>query len=405
MKKSVSLIISIILIISLCGCSIKETIGNTVDSVLDFADSLFPVQSISQEEYELYDISQPDLTSCYNTLSENQKTIYKKIGVMAEKMTEGYIKLCKVKQTAISDIAIAYDAFLKDRADIFWMPDTYIIASTGKGNNKMYAIAFEYSDGKNSNHYPVKKEKRDQMVAQLDSVINEITQKAKEFSTQYEKEKYINDYLCNNVTYDKSDLYSNTVYGALVRKTALCEGYSKAFKLLCNKVGIQCDLVSGVAEGENHMWNLVNIDGAFSYVDVTWNDGEDYITYSYFNITDQQLSHDHTSAPLVSDLPLDDARKGLYNFVSYSCTYTGNTYFAKENLVFQGSYVTTAVKGIKAAQQKGQSYQQFLFSDDKLQNKFTQNPDGFLGKIQILLLDKKLTYYSLNRDTLTIFFE
>ena len=51
----------------------------------------------------------------------------------------------------------------------------------------------------------------------------------------------------------------------------VCEGYARAFKVLCNKVGIPCVLVDGDAGGP-HMWNYVQLDGAWYGVDVTWND-------------------------------------------------------------------------------------------------------------------------------------
>ena len=56
----------------------------------------------------------------------------------------------------------------------------------------------------------------------------------------------------------------------------VCEGYSKAFKYLCDlDGGITCLLVTGKmstepnTDGENHMWNLVVLDGQSYFVDVT----------------------------------------------------------------------------------------------------------------------------------------
>lgn len=58
----------------------------------------------------------------------------------------------------------------------------------------------------------------------------------------------------------------------------VCEGYARAFKVLCDTLEIPCVLTSGYARStaagtpEQHMWNDVCIDGQWYAVDVTWND-------------------------------------------------------------------------------------------------------------------------------------
>lgn len=58
----------------------------------------------------------------------------------------------------------------------------------------------------------------------------------------------------------------------------MCEGYARAMKVLCDKAGIPCVLVSGTAynssnsAGEAHMWNSIQLDDNWYAVDVTWND-------------------------------------------------------------------------------------------------------------------------------------
>ena len=58
----------------------------------------------------------------------------------------------------------------------------------------------------------------------------------------------------------------------------VCEGYARAFKVLCDRLGIPCVLTEGQARNypssvsQPHMWNYVRIDGKWYAVDVTWND-------------------------------------------------------------------------------------------------------------------------------------
>ncbi|MBQ2244510.1 MAG: hypothetical protein II320_01580 [Oscillospiraceae bacterium] len=58
----------------------------------------------------------------------------------------------------------------------------------------------------------------------------------------------------------------------------VCEGYARALKVLCDRLGIGCTLVEGDAKAtatgatQAHMWNYVQVDGGWYAVDVTWND-------------------------------------------------------------------------------------------------------------------------------------
>ena len=103
-------------------------------------------------------------------------------------------------------------------------------------------------------------------------------------NTAKEKVLEINNYIVNKVTYDpkvgisgEESLYCHDAYGALVSKDnlAVCDGYAKAFLLLCEKAGIPCVVVFGTAVDTvgNHAWNYVKMDdGKWYAIDVTWND-------------------------------------------------------------------------------------------------------------------------------------
>ncbi len=124
----------------------------------------------------------------------------------------------------------------------------------------------------------------------------------------YEKLKFFHDYLVLNCTTDKSYAFADTIYGALVEKKALCEGYSKAFAYLCNLAGIENVIVTGETYVP-HMWNMVNVDGSWYHVDVTWDKPDDslrkmfpdVVLYQYFMITDSVITNTHTidSAPFL----------------------------------------------------------------------------------------------------------
>ena len=95
----------------------------------------------------------------------------------------------------------------------------------------------------------------------------------------YEKIKIVHDYLIDTIEYEedlsKHNIYD--VYGALVNKKCVCEGYAKAFQYLMNEIGIENTIVIGTGtnsrnETENHAWNYVKLDGKWYAIDVTWDD-------------------------------------------------------------------------------------------------------------------------------------
>lgn len=72
-------------------------------------------------------------------------------------------------------------------------------------------------------------------------------------------------------------------YEVLKRREAVCNGYTKLFKTLCDYAGLTSEIITGYARtnmnrvGEkfrsNHTWNAVYFDNAWHLLDVTWASG------------------------------------------------------------------------------------------------------------------------------------
>lgn len=86
-----------------------------------------------------------------------------------------------------------------------------------------------------------------------------------------EKAGIIHDYIIKNCAYGDSK-YDQTVYGVLLKKKAVCAGYARTYKLLCDELGVTCICVGGTVNGVNHLLNYVRIRGKWYYVDTTWDD-------------------------------------------------------------------------------------------------------------------------------------
>ena len=59
--------------------------------------------------------------------------------------------------------------------------------------------------------------------------------------SQWEKEKYVHDFICENVRYDKlKKPYSHEIIGPLGQGVGVCEGIAKAVKVLLDALGVWC---------------------------------------------------------------------------------------------------------------------------------------------------------------------
>ena len=136
--------------------------------------------------------------------------------------------------------------------------------------------------------------------------------------SDFDKAKAIHDHMVVNIDYDYENYLADTIpndsyniIGALKNKYAVCAGYAKTFKLLCELSGLECTYVTGIAGGP-HAWNQVKIDGKWYNVDVTWDDpvstgklfnDHKYNRYSYFLISDEIMYKNHKANGTVHTCP------------------------------------------------------------------------------------------------------
>ena len=106
--------------------------------------------------------------------------------------------------------------------------------------------------------------------------------------------KYIHDRLCSQITYidDETTDEDDTAVGAILNGEANCDGYSDAFYLISSLAGLNVRYQHGDSLDKrtpdsrtsvSHLWNLLEIDGNWHMVDVTWDDDEEGWSYIWFN--------------------------------------------------------------------------------------------------------------------------
>ena len=137
--------------------------------------------------------------------------------------------------------------------------------------------------------------------------------------TEWEKERYIHDFICTQVRYDKlKKPYSHEIIGPLGQGVGVCEGIAKSVKALCDQLGLWCIVVISENAPEKgikyrHAWNVVRIGGRYYHLDATFDNSvgtPELIRYDYFNLEDRRIFRDHE--PLITPAPACSEGDGFY---------------------------------------------------------------------------------------------
>lgn len=140
----------------------------------------------------------------------------------------------------------------------------------------------------------------DSEIMMINNKIDEITHSIiNDNMSNWDKILAFHDYIINNTVYDNSayisgqsdlETNSNKAIGVLYDGKAICSGYSDAMAIFLNRYGINNYKISS----NEHIWNLVYIDGEWKHLDVTWDDpvtsnGTDVLLHDFFLIDSQEL--------------------------------------------------------------------------------------------------------------------
>ena len=122
--------------------------------------------------------------------------------------------------------------------------------------------------------------------------------------SDFEKEIVIIQWLVENCEYEKGDGWENaTAYSCIVNGKAQCAGYADAFLQTAKACGLNARYIYN----NLHAWNLIELDGDWYHVDVTFEDpigsngyGFDKLRNKYINLEDSQIkgvNYHHTWNP------------------------------------------------------------------------------------------------------------
>lgn len=258
----------------------------------------------------------------YNQLDNTAKLIYDTIESNLSNMTSGNYEIKLSSQIADvlyedygenkldTSFQSAWDALMLDRVDTFFIDVTKVnlkMRKTTYGKKVTYALSIAPAD---SNGYLANglesKEKVDNILNEIKETRDNIVKRLN--GIDYNKIMHAHDWIINNLDYEQNITNNNVynLYGALIEKSAVCEGYAEALKYILDEVDIPCVLVSGTAtnsEGktERHEWNYVQLYGKWYAIDSTWDDPvvkgtgyvSDSIKHRYFLVGSNEMNKNH----------------------------------------------------------------------------------------------------------------
>ena len=191
--------------------------------------------------------------------------------------------------TEIGTLAFAHDAWVK-LGDLT-VPDSVASCAEDAFINGSTIILHL-----NSNEYMMEYAERKGITCVMGSVSDEdgsqiktLTEKVnwivatyvKPGMSDFQKAVVLHDWLIGHVEYD-STYSKGTAYNALIQGTAICQGYTEAYRLLLNKIGIS----NQFAYGPNHVWNVVQLGGNWYHIDCQGDDSS-WDNHTFFGITDE----------------------------------------------------------------------------------------------------------------------
>lgn len=62
---------------------------------------------------------------------------------------------------------------------------------------------------------------------------------------------------------------NSTKYAVILNHSGVCRSYSEAFKDICNKMDIPCEIATGYT-GMDHAWNVVMENGVLKHIDIAY---------------------------------------------------------------------------------------------------------------------------------------
>lgn len=378
----------------ICGCSLslpdeetQERAAEVMESLTEAAEKISEgdILGTAEEEYaQAFDAGEADGAS--DTGGEADAAAGEGIGMeelpengydysqLSREEQELYAEILAGLQESAADVPVScgdesvfdkvFQCVMNDHPEIFYV-DGYTFIKYTKGDT-VTGHAF-------SGSYMYDREEIAERERKIEEKAEEILAGMPADGGEYEKVKYVYEYLITNTEYVQGAEDNQNICSVFLHGKSVCQGYAKAAQYLFLRMGIASIFVTGKVEsGEDHAWNIVRIDGAYYHVDTTWGDasyvmsGPDdgyegkipQINYEYLCVPDDQLFVTHS----VSDtIPVP------------ACISMAANYYVREGAYFTQADMEKAAALFEKAYEDGTAYVTLKCADAEVYEEMEQH--------------------------------
>lgn len=292
---------------------------------------------------------------------EEQNTYLELLEILTSYQEE--VKLSTMDPDQVDKV---YQAIMMDHPELFYLKGYTITEHTIGDQTEFYTFSGQYSHTQ---------EEKEHEQALIDEAVAGILSGVPAEGSDYEKEKYVYDYIVRNTDYDEEAPNNQNIISVFLNGASVCQGYAYATQYLLKELGIPCTTVTGNARNQDgnlvaHAWNLVWLEGEPYYVDTTWGDPvaapeaetldimeEGYVNYDYLNLTTAQMERDHEAAAVV---PLPE------------CTAVDYNYYRVEGLFYETYDKELLKEKMAQAKEAGAEYLLMKFQDETVYSEYME---------------------------------
>lgn len=235
------------------------------------------VESVSYDRY------------AYQQLTEEEQQTYDQIYDCIINFKEKITLATKDKDV----LSNAYEAMMADYGNLFWVNGYQY--NTYTSNDEIVGLEF-------APKYTMNEEQKDIYQTKVDAVVDEWLSGIGPSACDFDKAMYVFETLISKVDYNENSKENQNILSVFIYNETVCQGYADAAWYMLDKLGIKSTIITGTANNQSHAWNLVYLDEAYYFMDVTWgnskyldsnNDATKRINYAYLAMTTEELSQTH----------------------------------------------------------------------------------------------------------------
>lgn len=283
-----------------------------------------PVPTKAEEMKALFEGN--EMYFWYNQLTDTQKDFYIATCLTIE---SGYnTVLLGDIQVSNEDIEKVLLCVSVDHPEYFWFDVRSHSVNTI--NNENFSVEVSY--------FPELIDKLEANKIAFNRIVDALVAKAQEKNSILDQERMIHDYICKSTIYETGPL-DQSAWSCLVERKTVCAGYSKAFQIIMNRLGIPCYYVIGdfitPEETARHAWNVIKLVDGYYAVDLTHNDSNEKGAVLYYKYNFAYSTFEGVYVP-------DELFKALPDCVDTRYSFK-NTYGVDENVASAMALLNTDI--------------------------------------------------------------